>query len=173
MYRAMDLQNELNNWDGKSVQFLENIYSVYAGEASFSKTVVELLDSVAHFQEGASWLLKHHLEQGHQLEPALTRQIYAAVSALKNWVTRLHILQCMPYLKIDASVKSEVENFLRKSIRDKNKFVRAWAYNGFYELAWAFPEYREETLGLLNSALQKEAASVQARVRQILKKGFE
>lgn len=168
----MDLQNELNNWDGKSVPFLETIYSVYAAEASFSKTVVELLGSVAHFQKGASWLLKHHLEQGNELALDLTRQVYANISVLENWGTRLHILQCMPYLKIDVSAKSEVEVFLKKSIHDENKFVRAWAYNGFYELAKMFPEYRDEALGLLNSALQKEAASVQARIRQILEKGF-
>ncbi len=61
---------------------------------------------------------------------------------------------------------------MRKCLEDDNKFVRAWAYNGFYELAKQYPEYRTEAGQLFEMALRDEAASVKARVRNVMKQGF-
>jgi hypothetical protein len=66
----------------------------------------------------------------------------------------------------------EVETFLRQTLNDSNKFVRAWSYNGFYQLARHFPQYREEAEAIFEMALRDEAASVKARVRNIIRAGF-
>lgn len=62
--------------------------------------------------------------------------------------------------------------FLRNCLISDNKFVRAWAYNGFYELALQYPAYKTEVKKFLDMAMKDEAASVKARVRNILKRGF-
>ena len=51
----------------------------------------------------------------------------------------------------------------------QEKFVRAWAYNGFYLLAVQHGEYEAEARQLLTMALRDEPASVKARVRNVLK----
>ena len=62
--------------------------------------------------------------------------------------------------------------FLRNCLVDNNKFVRAWAYNGFYELAVQYPEYEKETKQFFEMAMRDEAPSVKSRIRNIMKKGF-
>jgi len=73
-------------------------------------------------------------------------------------------------IPIQKQDKKSVENFLRKTLYNSNKFVRAWTYNGFYLLAKQHPEYHDETEALLESAIKNEAPSVKARIRNILKK---
>ncbi len=84
----------------------------------------------------------------------------------------MHALQCLPFLTIDQSEKKLVETFLRITLSGQNKFVRAWSYNGFYELARQYPEYQAETKILFEMAMNDEAASVKARVRNLIRKGF-
>ena len=55
---------------------------------------------------------------------------------------------------------------------ENNKLVRAWAYNGFYEISRQYPEYKEETKKLFAMAMKDEAPSVKARIRNIMRTGF-
>jgi hypothetical protein len=87
---------------------------------------------------------------------------------LESWGSKLHLLQCLPHLAIDERAKPALESFLRDSMGSDNKFVRAWAYNGFHVLALQYPQYRAEAKRLLGRALKSEAASVKARIRRIL-----
>ncbi len=68
--------------------------------------------------------------------------------------------------------KKKIEVFLRQCLTDGNKFVRAWAYNGFYEISVQYPEYKKETKLFFEMAMRDEAPSVKARIRNIMKKGF-
>ena len=93
---------------------------------------------------------------------------------MNDWDGQLHILQIMSRLPIAASQQKEVENFLLKSITSNVKFVRAWAYDGFYQLACQHPEYRPQAEILFNDAIENDAApSVIARVRNIWNQGFQ
>jgi len=65
-----------------------------------------------------------------------------------------------------------VEAFLKKCLVDDNKFIRAWAYNGFYELSVQYPEHKDETKQFFEMAMRDEAPSVKSRIRNIMKKGF-
>ena len=87
-----------------------------------------------------------------------------------HWECKLHVLQCLPYLEIPESESASLERFLDACLESDNKFVRAWAYNGFSELSLRFPRYRERVDGLLARAATSEAASVRARIRNILKR---
>ncbi len=91
---------------------------------------------------------------------------------IEQWESKLHILQSFPFMPIPHSEKKKVEVFLRKCLVENNKFVRVWAYNGFYELAVQFPEYINETKQFFEMAMRDEAPSIQSRIRNIMKKGF-
>ncbi len=75
-------------------------------------------------------------------------------------------------MPIRAGRKKRLEAFLRECLEDRNKFVRAWAYGGFHQLAVEHAEYRGEAVQLFEKALDEEAASVKARVRKVVERGF-
>ena len=111
----------------------------------------------------------NYLESDQNLAANEVKKLFKALSTLKSWESKLHILQCIPYMSIGRSQKKDVEAFLRLCLSDSNKFVRAWAYNGFYELACQHSEYKDEAKLFLAMAMKDEAPSIKARIRNITK----
>ena len=167
----MSLELEIGSWDGKSSSDIDAIYTRHCEEDSFVSKMIELSHKV-DLQKGSTWLLKRHLEEGQKLEANKCAVLFKLLPKLKHWESMLHILQCLPYIKIGRAEVKNVEAFIRKCLTDDNKFVRAWAYNGFYEISIQYPEYREETKQFFEMAMRDEAPSVKARIRNIMKKGF-
>lgn len=168
----MTLEQGLLAWDGKDTHDLAALYETHKSQGGFEDELLVFLQTSGQLQLGASWLIKHHLEQGHKLSARNTSQIFGTLAALDHWGGVLHILQSIPYLNLKTEIKLDLERFIRFKLSDPNKFVRAWAYNGFYELAKAFPDYQPEASQLFEMAMRDEPASVKARVRNILKQGF-
>ncbi len=167
----MSIEQEVADWDGKSADVIRQMYQSYHKQADFSDSIVRLLSKI-RCQKGATWLLKAYVESGNQLEQEQIKVISGLLPKLEHWETKLHILQSLPFITIDKAARINIETFLRESITDYNKFVRAWAYNGFYELAKQYPEYQVEVTQFFEMAMRDEAASVKARIRNIMKKGF-
>ena len=167
----MSLKVEIQLWDGKSAADIKAIYDNHFSEVHFIDSTLSLLNDET-IQTGASWLLKEWLSQNNQLNHKQTAVIFDNLLALKSWESKLHILQCLPFITIDTQHKAGTEHFLRLTLTDNNKFVRAWSYNGFYELAKHHNEYKDEAKQLFEMAMRDEAASVKARIRNILKTGF-
>ena len=149
---------------------LEEIYQNHHLESDFSATLIRYL-SDSKQQKHASWLLKKHLETGFEPDKTQRSEIYAQSSQLTDWEAKLHLLQSIRFIPISQDDKSIIDDFLRTCLSDKNKFVRAWAYSGFYELAVQHPEYRVEVEKFFQMALRDEAASIKARIRNIMKTG--
>ncbi len=167
----MSLQTKIQQWDGKSSADIEAVYQQYAADSGFVSKLIRL-GTQAALEKGATWLIKRHLEQKYKPTAQQTQNVLSLLPDLTHWESKLHILQCLPYAVIDKAEKKNLEWFLRNHITHSNKFVRAWAYNGFYELAAQHSEYREEVSALFELALQDEPASIKARIKNCLKKGF-
>ena len=167
----MSLSKEIREWDGTSIVVLGEIYDRNSAQKMFASDLIFMLSDLA-LQKGATWLLKRHLETGNSIDEINLSNLLKRVNELQIWESKLHVLQILPWVEIPAVAKGHVEYFLRRCLPDENKFVRAWAYNGFYELARTFPEYVEETRKIFDIAMRDEAPSVKARIRNILKKGF-
>lgn len=163
----MNFQHEIETWDGKTVAALDDLFARYGRETEFVATLIAYLEQPI-LQVGASWLIKKVAESDRAIPPNEVHAIYALLPQLEAWQTKLHILQSIPFLPISDNQKSAVEAFLRACLLDKNKFVRAWAYNGFYELARQHTDYHDEMMALFDRALHEEAASVKARIRNLL-----
>ncbi|MGB0911380.1 MAG: hypothetical protein ACPGYT_13540 [Nitrospirales bacterium] len=168
---TMNLKREIAAWDGRSGSDIRNMYDRYSHTSSFVSDLLRFTKEDS-LQKGATWLLKQHFEKMECLEPSEVKAFCLLIPHLKGWETKLHVLQCIPYMSIPKTQKKKVETFLRKCLVDDAKFVRAWAYNGFYELAVQYPQYQGETKGLFEVAMRNEAASVKARIRNIMKKDF-
>ena len=164
----MTLLEEIASWDGRSATALQSTYERYGDEDGFLATVLEHIAEV-ELQRAATWLLKRHLEAGYSLSPGGSRAILGALSEQEHWESKLHILQCLSYLEIPEDESVGLEQFLDSCLESDNKFLRAWAYNGFNELSLRFPRYREEVNRMLARAGESEAPSVRARIRNILK----
>lgn len=162
------LSEEIGSWDGKSAAALQSTYERHRDEADFVATILAHVADVES-QRAATWLLKKHLEAGNSLSAAECRTVLGVLSDQVHWESKLHVLQCLPHLDIREDDCGGLENFLNSCIRSEKKFVRAWAYNGFNELSTCFPRYREKVDGMLARASESEAASVRARIRNILK----
>lgn len=167
--KSENLIKEIQAWDGKSSDYISEIYYRHYQETFFA---VELTASikVSDLQKGATWLLKKYLEEKGKLTSREITEIYTMLPELNHWEAKLHILQCISYMPIKAAFKKKVEKFLRECLLDHNKFLRAWSYNGLYELASQHQEYRDEVKALLEKALEDESASVKARVRKAMKR---
>ena len=151
----MTLLEEIASWDNKSATVLQSTYERHSDREDFLATILEHIADV-ELQRAATWLLKRHLEVGNSLSPGGSRAI-------------LGVLQCLPYLDIPEDESAGLEQFLDSCLESDYKFLRAWAYNGFNELSLRFPRYREEVNRMLARASESEAASVRARIRNILK----
>ncbi len=167
----MSLEQAITAWDGKSADDLEAVYLRHAGDSELVARLIEL-SGRTELQNGATWLLKRHLERGGRLGAGEAADLFALASDLQPWEARLHLLQAMQYLRIPDPERPRLEAFVRHCLTDSNKFVRAWAYNGIYELARQYPQYRKEAEQLFEMAMRDEAASVKARIRTIRQQGF-
>lgn len=164
----MTLSEEISAWDNRSVTALQSTYERHRDEEDFLATLLEHIADVES-QRAATWLLKRHLEAGYSPSRESSRAILGVLGDQEHWESKLHILQCLPHLDIPEDRSAGLEQFLDSCLESDNKFLRAWAYNGFNELSLRFPRYREEVTHMLARACESEAASVRARIRNILK----
>ncbi len=164
---------EIAAWDYKTTPAIRAIYGNYSKHPSFVKDIVHLLGGVKT-EVGASWLLKHHLDnKGEGLDEKLIDDVYASVTGLSHWGSRLHILQCISRMPIPEHHLENIEEFLRVCLQDTSKFVRAWTYSGIYALAEQYESYKEEAKEMIGEAAQDDpAASVRARCRKLIEQGI-
>ncbi|MDP2573686.1 hypothetical protein Q8W40_15940 [Vibrio penaeicida] len=163
----MELKTELEQWDGKDTDAISLIYQEHHFEPYFISQIIELMDE-EEFASGSTWLLKCHFEQEEQLIDSEIDTIYGKLNSIEGWEARLHLLQVMPYMPISEQNKPNVESFVRHCLGDRNKFLRAWAYNALFVLSQQYPEYLVDVKRLFKIALRKEAPSIKARIKNIL-----
>ncbi|MCP4379831.1 MAG: hypothetical protein GY798_00110 [Hyphomicrobiales bacterium] len=169
----MSLKTDIAGWDEKPSDDIRRIYQRYSRRPSFGSNVVALLSDPL-LQSGATWLLKHHLATGwSDISSADITAIYESLPAIEGWQARLHVLQSIRYLPIPESHASVVERFAQNAVFDTVKFVRAWGYDAWHQLAVQHPDYRQHVAHMLADALASEtAASVKVRIRKALDAGF-
>ena len=165
------IEQELADWDGKSADDIGRIYDRHAQRPTFLSELIEFA-TVPSLQKGATWLIKRQIETTDALSQSECQSVLKLIPALNEWEAKLHLLQCLPHLTIPAKQKKAVESVTRECIVHENKFVRAWGYGGFYELARQHPAYQHEALQLMEMAKRDEPPSGQARIRRVMAKGF-
>jgi len=162
------LKHTLSAWDGKQTDVLGDIYSELSTETDFMDACVALLHD-SELQVAASWLIKKHCDLKRHVNAQQVAGIFGALQYLQHWQAKLHILQSLSQLPVAKQQQQSVHTFISNAINDENKFVRAWAYDGLYQLARQHPEYEPEARDFFDMAMRDEAASVKARIRNILK----
>lgn len=167
----MNIKQALASWDGKSAEDIKAIYDAHHADSDFADTIIALSLTEA-YEKGATWLLKAWLEAGNELEQSQIETIYGSLDQLNHWEAKLHVLQSIAFMPISDAASINLYAFLKASLTDPNKFVRAWSYSGFYELSRQHSQYIDETTQYFEMAMRDEAPSVKARIRNAMKKGI-
>jgi len=168
----MKLLYHVKKWDGKDIDFLKKTYDHYSCDPGFQRDVLDSLALTERHQSAASWLLRRSLQRGYRPDEQQAAIIFEAMTKCNGWEAQLNLLQCMELLVVPESARFAVENYLRQALTHNNKFVRAWAYNGFYQLARQHRELRDEALEIMRMGQRDEPAAVKARIRNALKNPY-
>ncbi len=160
----------LETWDGKHVDHLIDIYDNRHNDPDFFDELIQITKEQQHLQVATTWLFKHHYDSKKRLSDTQTHMILNLSYTFSHWEAQLHILQLLPHIYISEENFITIEDFVRPCLNSNTKFVRAWAYEGFYQLTKEQPTYIEELKALCDKAMLTESASVKARIRKILKR---
>ncbi|WP_109437138.1 hypothetical protein [Aquimarina sp. AU119] len=158
----------LKKWDGIHTDYLIACYDHNHHDISFFESLVNITYNNTALQTATTWLIKHHYDHKKELPQHLINELLGNSTQLKNWESKLHILQLLPKVLISTSVINTLDLFVRACIISEKKFVRAWGYQGFYEVTKHIPEYKQELRVLCQNAIQTESASIKSKVRKIL-----
>ena len=163
-----DLIPPLQHWDGTHMEYLTDLYEQYHHDPTFFLSLLEITEENSSLQTATTWLIKHQYDQKQSLPQEIIDQLLTTSMQLDHWEAKLHILQLLPKVTIAQNTLNTVDQFVRKCLKDDTKFVRAWAYQGLYEVYKHIPEYEHELRLLCENALQTESAAIKARVRKVL-----
>lgn len=113
-------------------------------------------------------MAKRHAEENHMFTDDETEQFADLLSKPGDWIAELNALQILPYIRINEKVSERINTFVERNVESKNKFIRAWAYQGLYELSKNSPSKLSDLKKNLIRILPEESAAVRARIRKIL-----
>ncbi|MBX2931726.1 MAG: hypothetical protein KF781_07270 [Chitinophagaceae bacterium] len=162
------LATKLKLWDEIHTEYLTNLYSENATNTTFFEDLVAICKNQQDLHKVMTWLIKHHYDNGNRLPDMLIEKVIINCQNINNWEAKLHLLQIMPHIKLSEVSMLTFEPFIRNCLADKNKFVRAWAYNGLYELTKYIPELKHELKFICEKAMETESAAIKSKVRKIL-----
>ncbi|MEM9573149.1 MAG: hypothetical protein AAF996_16905 [Pseudomonadota bacterium] len=165
-----DLRTALLGFDGKAVSYLSETGVRFRTHPSFLSDLVALAnDPEAHIADGATWLVKDHLETGGAFPHELVEPLLRSVESRPSWGAILHVAQCVQHLDLSGVDDPSVFDAMYQHVSHDQPFVRAWALDAICRLSERVPVRRNQAREALNAALQDQAASVQARARRIAK----
>ena len=164
----MSLRNEL--LDSHDAAALEDLLSRNPATHLLVRSLVALVgDDDETVQTRATWMLKRLAENHVNLKAAHLIALFGSVSELTSWISKLHVCQMLQQVNIPEESTGSVAWLLERNLMDENRFLRAWSYSGFYELAKQHPKYIDYALEQLKRGETEKAASVKARIRNIRK----
>ena len=164
----MSLRSELLN--AARTEALEDLLSEHGHTNSVVRRLVTLVgDKDETIQTRAIWLLKQMAQDQFPFRHEHLIALFGSLPELTHWLSKLNFCQMLQHLPIPKQSTGNLIWFLERNLLDENRFLRAWSYSGFYELAKQHPEYFGYAAEQLERADLENAASVKARIRNIQK----
>jgi hypothetical protein len=165
----MSLKQELEGIDSESGS-LELFLGRHRSTKSFVNQLVLLIaPAEPKLQIKATALMKRLAENETRFTRPQLAAIFDSLAEVTHWQAKLHLCQMLQHVEIPEGLGTKVVWFLERCVSEENKFLRAWAYNGFYELAKQRHEYYDYAIDQLERAQKEKSAAVKARLRNIAK----
>jgi hypothetical protein len=168
----MDILTDIAAFDGKHTDVLESLATRLSPDQALIRDLCEIArHDDAKMRVAATWLLKRFQTNGVPFSRDQTADVLALLHDETDWEAKLHLLQMMPDFVLPADEKDTLLRVLKDKgyLGNSNKLIRAWSYNGLAHLAAQHPAFRDDVAGVLATGQNDEAASVRARIRNILK----
>jgi hypothetical protein len=164
------LKTTLLKWDRKHTDFLINIYGENLQNPCFISDIIEIYSTNIELEHSTSWIIKHHVDNGKDLEQEQTKKMLQKIGELNYWESQLHLLQIIPKVSLTERQVESIEAKIRKLLNSEKKFVKAAAYEAYFEVVNFFPELKNEFRIICEEAIDKESASVKVKIKRILNK---
>ena len=94
----MSLKTDLNNWNGKHIDDLDEVYFKHSHKPAFIPGLIKLLDTPDE-QRAVAWLIKQYCKE-KAISPNHIKLIYSSLNKLIVWQSRIQILQVLPLMPI-------------------------------------------------------------------------
>jgi hypothetical protein len=156
-------------WDGTHTAYLKNLYREYRDDPALIPATLALLETAQAVEVSCSWVLKHHVDQGEMLSSDQVDQLVKKMAGLRFWESRLHLLQIIPNVSLTPAHAEQLEPSIRPLLFADKKFVKAAAFTAYFEIVTLIPELQHEFRLICEDALEKASASVNVRIRRVLK----
>ena len=172
MAKSDGLRDRLAAFDRKSPSVITEAAAAHgSGKAYFDELVVLSADGTDAVSSGATWLIKHHAENGQALTPDQCVKLSGQLTRLMAWDARLHICQSARLLPYPNNVADRLLAFARPLLASRRPFLRAWSLDLLCHLAERDHGISAEADTALAHAEKDPAASVRARARNLRKAG--
>ena len=124
--------------------------------------ILALIESDPETQNSSTWILKHLVDSGVDLNSDQAVRLSSTLHKLTHWQSRVHILQLSARSK---TLKPEkIVDWAQEFTASNNKFLTAWAmYISVLGLAEKDPKLAQE---LLSIGLASESGSIRARAKK-------
>ena len=162
-----ELEDALEEFDGKATSLLSEIKARFGDSPAFMDELIRLADCESgHVSAGATWLIKNLLEDGGRLSEQQTQDFLGRLNGVSDWQSQLHVCQSFQYLGMPAELAGACAAWLTPILRSDRPFLRGWSMDALQHLASRAPELGDSAAAALRAAEADPAASVRARARR-------
>ncbi len=162
------LRAELVRFDGKAVSLLSETAARHKANKSFFNDLLTLCaDKSPAVADGATWILKAHIDDGGVLTRKETARLVSAAPKTSSWPAQLHICQVIGKLELTASQAQALAKWLKPLLKHERPFLRAWSVDALCAVAVADKALKAIADRALKAAQNDSAASVRARAGNI------
>lgn len=155
-------------FDGKSPTVLTEAAVRFRSRPGYHSWLPDLArDPSEAVSSGATWLIKHELEEGWRPTEEWVLSLAGALSGVRVWNASLHICQSVRRLPLPPGSRPAFHAWIVPLLKHQRPFLRAWALDALCCLAQADGAYGPDARAALQQSLDDQAASVQARARAL------
>lgn len=162
------LTQTLSEIDGKAVTLLSEAEAKFGSETDYAASLIGLIAHPdGHICEGATWLIKSHLEAGKALSASETEALVARLQRVEHWASALHLFQVSKQLALTPQQATKFGDVAKAYLTHKRPFLRAWSAHALCHAADAQPALRPAAHTAFHATKDDPAASVRARARHL------
>ncbi len=165
----MNLREQLLKWDGKHTDFLIEVYVKNQMQSNFLNDIIHLYIKYADLEHATTWIIKYFVYNGNELDQSQTKQIISKIGQLEYWESQLHVLQLISKMSLTSKNVEFMEPSVNSMMESEKKFVKASAYEAYFEMVKLIPKLKDEFIVKCETALEKESASIKSKLRKIIR----
>uniref|UniRef100_UPI00404B1471 hypothetical protein n=1 Tax=Fulvivirga sp. TaxID=1931237 RepID=UPI00404B1471 len=164
------LIDRLSGWDRKHTDYLIALYNENSDKADFIDDIINVYLQYNELDHSTTWLIKHHVDEGNRLNESQTNKVLSKINELEYWESLLHLLQLIPTMHLTPKDAKSIEHRILLLMDSEKKFVKAAAYDAYFEIVKIFPQLKNEFYKRCELAIQTESASIRSKVKKLVMK---